>query len=138
MRQLLGMIAAPHSNMDFRTFNAAIVVFTVAAAAVEYAFDPAVTTWFPSCPLFALTGWLCPFCGSLRAAHALLHGHVGAALALNPLTTVTAAAAFAALAHDGLRPGRSSFVDRLAPLCFSIPGLTLAAAFGVLRNIIRS
>jgi len=29
-------------------------------------------------------------------------------------------------------------VDRLAPLCFSIPGLTLAAAFGVLRNIIRS
>ena len=60
------------------------------------------------------------------------------ALALNPLTTMTAAAAFAALAHDTLRPGRSSFVDRLVPLCFSIPGLTLAAAFGVLRNIIRS
>ena len=36
------------------------------------------------------------------------------------------------------RRARVTFVDRLAPLCFSIPGLTLAAAFGVLRNIIRS
>ena len=124
--------------MTYRTHPAALAGLTLAAAAVLFAFDPAVTSWFPSCPLFAVTGWLCPFCGTLRAAHALLHGHVGAALALNPLTAVTAAAALAAFAHDGLRPGRSSFVDRLAPLCFSIPGLALAAAFGILRNIIRS
>ena len=124
--------------MTYRTHHAALAGLTLAAAALLFAFDPAVTDWFPSCPLFALTGWLCPFCGSLRAGHELLHGHVGAALTLNPLTTVTAAAAFAALAHDGMRPARSSFVDRLVALCFSIPGLTLAAAFGVLRNIIRS
>ena len=117
---------------------AALVGLALAGVGMLFAFDPAVTDWFPSCPLFALTGWLCPLCGSLRAGHALLHGHVGAALALNPLTTVTAAAALAALAHDGLRPDRSSFVDRLVPLCFGTPGLTLAAAFGVLRNLIRS
>ena len=100
--------------------------------------DPAVTAWFPSCPFYALTGWLCPFCGSLRAGHALLHGHVEVALKLNPLTTVAASAGLVALVHDGLRPACRSFVDRLVPLCLSTPGLTLAAAFGVLRNIIRS
>ena len=124
--------------MALRKPHAALVGLALAGVGVLFAFDPAVTAWFPSCPLYALTGWLCPFCGSLRAGHALLHGHVGAALTLNPLTTVTAAAGFAALAHDALRPARPSFVDRLVPLCFSTPGLTLAAAFGVLRNIIRS
>jgi hypothetical protein len=124
--------------MTSRTNHAALAVFALAAAAVLFTFDPAVTAWFPSCPLFALTGWLCPLCGSLRAGHALLHGHVGAAMAMNPLTTLTAAGALAALAHDGLRPARSSVVDRLVPLCFGVPGLALAAAFGVLRNFIRS
>jgi hypothetical protein len=124
--------------MTYRPHHAALAGLTLAAATVLFAFDPAATGWFPSCPFFALTGWLCPLCGSLRAGHALLHGHVSAALALNPLTTVAAAVGFAALAHDGLRPTRSSFVDRLVPFWFSVPGLTLAAAFGVLRNIIRS
>src|SRR3954471_1248576 len=124
--------------MIYRTNHAAPALLTLAAAPVLFAFDPAVTAWFPSCPWFALTGWLCPLCGSLRAAHALLHGHAGVALALNPLTTTAAAVAVAAVVHDGLRPGRSSFIDRLVPLCFGIPGLALAAAFGVLRNFIRS
>lgn len=117
--------------------HTALVGLALAGVGVLFAFDPAVTAWFPSCPLYALTGWLCPFCGSLRAGHALLHGHVGTALTLNPLTTVAAAAGLAALAHDGLRPARHSFVDRLVPLCFSTSGLTLAAVFGVLRNLIR-
>ena len=117
---------------------AALVGLALAGVGMLFAFDPAVTAWFPSCPFYALTGWLCPFCGSLRAGHALLHGHVEAALKLNPLTTVAASAGLAALVHDGLRPTCPSLVDRLVPLCFSTPVLTLAAAFGVLRNIIRS
>ncbi len=123
--------------MAFRTFNTAIVVFTVAAASVEYAFDPAVTTWFPSCPLFAMTGWLCPFCGSLRAGHALLHGHIDAALTLNPLTTALGGVLVAAIAHDAARPRHAGFAGRLVSLCLSTNGITLAAAFGVLRNLTR-
>ena len=121
--------------MTPRTLAALVVVST---AAVLFAFDPSVTAWYPSCPLYALTGWLCPFCGSMRAAHALLHGHVETALRLNPLTTAGAAAGLAALAHDRLRPARATLVDRLVTQCVSLPGLALAATFGVLRNIIRS
>jgi hypothetical protein len=55
-----------------------------AALALVYFFDPASTSFYPACPLRALTGWLCPLCGGLRAAHALLHGRVFDAVALNP------------------------------------------------------
>lgn len=43
----------------------------------------------PPCPVFALTGLFCPGCGSTRAMHALLHGDVSRALAMNPLMVVS-------------------------------------------------
>ena len=58
------------------------LVLAAAAMALVAVFEPAATWWFPSCPLHALTGWLCPLCGSLRAVHAILHGSPVAALTL--------------------------------------------------------
>ena len=86
------------------------------------AFDPAVTWWFPSCPFYAMTGWLCPLCGSLRAVHAMLAGHPLAALAFNPLTIV------------GLGPWLVAR-DRTTRFCFSGPGVALFVGFGVFRNL---
>jgi hypothetical protein len=63
---------------------AALGVALAAAAVVLYQFDPSTTARYPSCPLRALTGLLCPLCGGLRAAHALLHGQLVEALTLNP------------------------------------------------------
>lgn len=40
---------------------------------------------FPSCIFLEATGWYCPGCGGLRAAHELLHGDIAASLAMNPL-----------------------------------------------------
>lgn len=48
-------------------------------------FDPTQTHLFPSCPLYKLTGFYCPGCGSTRALHFLLHGDVYSAFAMNPL-----------------------------------------------------
>lgn len=66
---------------------------TCAIAALLFAVDPATTDFYPSCLFRAWTGLLCPLCGSLRAAHALLHGHLTEAFFLNPLTVSTAALA---------------------------------------------
>jgi hypothetical protein len=107
----------------------------LAAAALLFAFDPAATWWFPSCPLNTLTGWLCPFCGSLRALHALLHGAPQTAWTFNPLTTAGVTAGLIALALDAVRPARATHAGRLLSLCFSARGLAIAAAFGVLRNV---
>lgn len=51
-------------------------------------FDPATSRIFPPCPVWYLTGWYCPGCGSLRAIHQLLHGNLQAAWAMNPLTMI--------------------------------------------------
>jgi hypothetical protein len=112
-----------------------IALCSVLAAALIFTFDPRTTWWFPSCPLHAWTGWLCPFCGSLRALYALLHGEPRAALELNPLTTVGLAAGLVALAHDVVSPTRATALDRLTGLCFSGRGLFLVVAFGLFRNL---
>jgi hypothetical protein len=105
------------------------------AAAVLCVFDPASTWWFPSCPLYALTGWVCPFCGSLRALHALVVGAPVAALFLNPLTTTGAVAALVVGVLDAVRPVTATRRDRLIALCFSTRGLVCGVLFGVLRNM---
>lgn len=62
-----------------------LVILTVAAIAVAavgvlmFVVDPVQASWFPQCPSRLLTGYLCPGCGSSRAMHALVHGHIAAA-----------------------------------------------------------
>jgi hypothetical protein len=86
--------------MDLRTVNLsamnprqrslllAMFAALALAASVLCVFDPATSGIFPPCPVRYLTGWYCPGCGSLRAIHQLLHGHLQAAWAMNPLTVV--------------------------------------------------
>jgi hypothetical protein len=100
-----------------------------------FAFDPAVTWWFPSCPLRALTGWLCPFCGSLRAVHALIHGDARVALALNPLVTAGILTGLAMFVSDVVHPVRTSRLEGLLTRCFGAWGLAVGIAFAVLRNV---
>jgi hypothetical protein len=115
--------------------HTAFLGIALAAAVLLFRFDPATTWWFPSCPLKELTGWLCPFCGSLRAIHALFHGAPGAAWTLNPLTTAATTAAVCALALDAFCPCDAARAARLLSWCFSRRGLALALTFTVWRNI---
>jgi len=104
-------------RIDVRT-----TLVLAAAAALVAACDPATTWWFPSCPFHALTGWLCPLCGSLRAVHALLRGSPAAALTFNPLTVIGLGAWLAARA-------------RTTSFFFSARGILVLVAFGLLRNL---
>ncbi len=47
-------------------------------------FDPATTGFYPPCLFKTFLGVRCPGCGSLRAAHQLLHGNFQQAWTLNP------------------------------------------------------
>lgn len=55
------------------------------AAYIYYTYDPAMHSWFPSCPLKMLTGLDCPGCGSQRCVHAILHGEFRQAFQYNAL-----------------------------------------------------
>ncbi len=74
------------------SFLPALAVCLVAAAAVAilFWFDPSTASFYPTCYFHRFTGLLCPGCGSLRAAHQLLHGHIIAALQFNALAVVVA------------------------------------------------
>ncbi|GII90367.1 membrane protein [Sinosporangium siamense] len=64
-----------------------VAVAAVVAGAGLYvrAVDPNEPGHYPACPFLALTGLLCPGCGTLRAVHALGHGDVLGALGLNAM-----------------------------------------------------
>jgi len=56
-----------------------------AALAMLFFFPPGQYAFYPRCLFHSLTGWQCPGCGGLRAAHRLLHGDIVTAFHLNPL-----------------------------------------------------
>ncbi|MCW2856042.1 MAG: hypothetical protein JWR52_1657 [Marmoricola sp.] len=59
------------------------------ATAVVGVLNPYEGGHYPTCPLLALTGLYCPFCGGLRAVHDLTRFDVTGALARNPLFVVS-------------------------------------------------
>lgn len=110
----------------------------LAATAVVHLWDPNQAGSYGLCPLRAVTGWLCPLCGGLRAVHALTHGDWQQAWGLNPAVlavlplVVVAWLAWAVGTARGHPPRASGHVRRVWA-----PWLVLAAMvlFGVLRNV---
>jgi hypothetical protein len=68
-----------------------------AGAAYVFLFEPGKTGFFPVCLFRLFTGLTCPGCGSTRAMHQLLHGHLQAAFMLNPLLIIALPFLFFAL-----------------------------------------
>jgi hypothetical protein len=66
-----------------RLFFGIAVAFACVAALVLFFVDPSKVPIYPVCFFHRTTGFNCPGCGSLRAMHALLHGHFLTALHFN-------------------------------------------------------
>lgn len=107
----------------------------IGVAVLLAGFDPnAAGSILPPCPFLALTGWLCPGCGSTRALHALLHGDLVRALAMNPLLVIASPVlAWMALNAAGANPpGRRLLMPWSAnPKSW----LVVLLGYGVLRNL---
>ena len=113
---------------DTPAWRAAIVAGAALAALALAALcllDPVETPGFPRCPVFALTGWKCPGCGTARALHAALHGRFAEALRFNAALPVALAlvAYVVAFPRRALRPA------------FAWAVLALVLGWGVLRNV---
>lgn len=69
-----------------KKLTAASVIIAVAAVLLFLGLvDPVQSKWVPRCFFKFATGYDCPGCGSQRAIHALLHGHVADAWHYNAL-----------------------------------------------------
>ena len=80
------LLAAPATLVMYRR-STVIAIWSLLAvgAAYVFVFEPGKTGLFPICMFRFLTGFQCPGCGSTRALHKILHGHLLAAFMLNPL-----------------------------------------------------
>lgn len=109
----------------WRAVAVACAVLLPLGLAALYLLDPAGTPAFPRCPVFSLTGWKCPGCGTARALHAALHGRFAEALRLNAALPVV----LALLALCVARPR----LARRPALAWTV--LALALAWAVARNL---
>ncbi|MFT3807699.1 DUF2752 domain-containing protein [Arenimonas sp.] len=67
----------------------ALAALAIAGVAVLWRVDPNQPgSGLPPCPIHAYTGLFCPGCGATRAMHALVHGDLPQALAMNPVFTL--------------------------------------------------
>lgn len=77
--------AASSSSRKHLAVGSICLVAAAAAVVVVFICDPERVPIYPVCVFHQLTGLDCPGCGTLRAAHQLLHGRLSAALHLNAL-----------------------------------------------------
>jgi len=88
----------------------------------------------PSCPLYALTGFYCPGCGSTRCLYSLVHFDLPGAMAMNPLLVIALPLLFMMLLHiAGVRPKVLDPLMRM--LANPIFWLWLLPGYALLRNL---
>lgn len=125
-------------NLDTRNAKLALIAVIAFGAAVLYRWNPATAGFYPICPFFALTGWYCPGCGSLRASHQLLHGNLGAAFDLNPLLVMALPfVAWEIAARLMGRPGLRTLSSASMSAVWVRAMAVILVAYGFLRNIPR-
>ena len=114
-----------------------LVTLAGAATATAYvaAVDPNRSGHYPECPFLYVTGWWCPGCGGLRAAHALANGDVMTAVSRNILFVAMVpllVAMWVRWAHDRWVGGERA---TLAPAAFVWAVGAVVVGFAVARNL---
>jgi hypothetical protein len=124
------------NELVIRRVTVAAVWFTSLTVAVyAFIFEPGKSGFFPPCMFRALTGLACPGCGSTRALHQLLHGHVGSAFALNPLLLfVLPILMYALVRHTGWAISGAEPVRNRLPASVIYGMFFLLLSFWVVRN----
>jgi hypothetical protein len=112
--------------------------FAAAGLAIVWRFSPTEYSFYPICPIARWTNLQCPGCGSTRALHALLHGHVFDAMQLNLMFTLIFPILFlwgAVQYWSAIRNGR--FLQLQVPNGWYQCAALVLVVFGIVRNIPR-
>lgn len=65
-------------------FRSIVIIFIILCLIFLYfSFNPEEYGFFPKCPIYSLTGYQCPGCGSQRSIHYLLNFKIFSALQQN-------------------------------------------------------
>lgn len=119
-----------------RSFSVSALAALVAGGTVTilFFFNPSHYGFYPICYFHSITGLNCPGCGSLRALHKLLHGHVLEAARFNALLLLCLpCSGWLAARFVAARLRRQVATFAVQPI-FLWAFLCVAIVFTVLRN----
>ena len=113
----------------------AVLAVALAGTATLFAYDPAQHGFYPRCFLRAITGLNCPGCGSMRAIHQLLHGHILVAARLNLLLVLSMPGVAWWAARFGMwwMSGKAMMLDIRPRWMWAL--FAIASVFTILRNL---
>jgi hypothetical protein len=122
-------------NLNIRQRAHAVAGILLLGLGVLYNFAPSEHSFYPRCPIFAVTHLLCPGCGGTRALYQLLHLHLREALHYNALVTAlfpVVCVGFIFWYYSTVRYGRSPRLQlpRSVMVCLYV----VILLFAVLRN----
>lgn len=113
----------------------AVILLAVTFFVVYFRFDPSAG-FFPRCPFFSVTGYLCPGCGSQRALHALLHGDLVAAWHYNAMMLLFIPVVSVLLVAEVCRKKSSCLYTRVNSRFVIWGVVAVIVAWWILRNIL--
>jgi|SRR4030095_3545768 hypothetical protein len=124
------------SDLLYRRSSVVVIwSLLIVGALYLFLFEPGKTGFFPPCMFRLLTGLTCPGCGSTRALHQILHGHLLAAFELNPLFLTAipfllyALLRYSIIVMRGGNPGKNSLP---APYVYAL--FVIVLSFWIFRN----
>lgn len=112
-----------------------MAALAVAGVALLWHVDPNQPgSVLPPCPFHAFTGLFCPGCGATRASHALVHGDLSQALAMNPVFTLALPLLLLLVLDKTMRlpPALSALARRISD---ARPWAMVLLGFMLLRNL---
>ena len=114
-----------------------VSIVAIAASLLYFYYNPVYSNFFPRCVFHSVTNLDCPGCGSQRALHALLNGHILEAADFNLLTVLflplLAYSAIVAIANAFFNQSWSQKI--FYPPLFTKIVLVVVLLFWILRNI---
>jgi hypothetical protein len=123
-----------------RILTGILLIVVILTGIYLYArFDPSDYAFFPKCPVYTITGYKCPGCGSQRAFYNLFQGNLITAFRYNPLMFILVPYILfgiyieyiANLSNERIFRLRSIFYDKWAILILAIIIIT----YTIIRNI---
>ena len=115
------------------------LVFVIIAGIFIYAhFNPEDYRFFPKCPVYMLTGYQCPGCGSQRAFYHLIHGNFATAFRYNPLMPALVPYIFSGIYLEYIANKANPGIARLREILFGKWAILLMAIVIVLFTILRN
>jgi hypothetical protein len=105
------------------------------ALALLFLFEPGRYNFYPRCLFHKTTGLLCPGCGSLRAVHQLLHGHLIAAFHFNAMLVMSLPVGIWLLGRWVIRERNGQACQFEFHPAWLWGSLAIGVLFGIVRNL---